>query len=44
AMAKRLPIGRVGRADDIADALRFLMGNGFTTGTTLHVEGGHRLV
>ncbi|TIQ30842.1 MAG: SDR family oxidoreductase [Mesorhizobium sp.] len=44
AMAKRLPAGRVGRPQDIADALRFLIGNGFTTGTTLHVEGGHRLV
>jgi len=44
AMAKRLPAGRVGRPLDIADAIRFLMGNGFTTGTTLHVEGGHRLV
>ncbi|WP_413468317.1 SDR family oxidoreductase [Mesorhizobium sp. B1-1-8] len=44
AMAKRLPVGRVGRPEDIADALRFLIGNGFTTGTTLHVEGGHRLV
>ncbi|TIN60995.1 MAG: SDR family oxidoreductase, partial [Mesorhizobium sp.] len=39
AMAKRLPAGRVGRPEDIADAIRFLMGNGFTTGTTLHVEG-----
>ncbi|MDX8503171.1 SDR family oxidoreductase [Mesorhizobium sp. VK4C] len=44
AMAERLPVGRVGRPEDIADAIRFLMGNGFTTGTTLHVEGGHRLV
>jgi NAD(P)-dependent dehydrogenase (short-subunit alcohol dehydrogenase family) len=44
AMAQRLPVGRVGQADDIADAIGFLMGNGFTTGTTLHVEGGHRLV
>jgi NAD(P)-dependent dehydrogenase (short-subunit alcohol dehydrogenase family) len=44
AMAKRLPVGRVGRPQDIADAIRFLIGNGFTTGTTLHVEGGHRLV
>jgi NAD(P)-dependent dehydrogenase (short-subunit alcohol dehydrogenase family) len=44
AMAKRLPVGRVGRAEDIADAIAFVMGNGFTTGTTLHVEGGHRLV
>ncbi|CDX27203.1 Short-chain dehydrogenase/reductase SDR [Mesorhizobium sp. ORS 3324] len=44
AMAKRLPAGRVGRPEDIADAIHFLMGNGFTTGTTLHVEGGHRLI
>jgi NAD(P)-dependent dehydrogenase (short-subunit alcohol dehydrogenase family) len=44
AMTKRLPVGRVGRPDDIADAISFLMGNTFTTGTVLHVEGGHRLI
>jgi NAD(P)-dependent dehydrogenase (short-subunit alcohol dehydrogenase family) len=44
AMAKRLPVGRIGHPDDIADAICFLIGNGFTTGTTLHVEGGHRLI
>jgi NAD(P)-dependent dehydrogenase (short-subunit alcohol dehydrogenase family) len=44
AMARRLPVGRVGQPDDIADAIGFLMGNAFTTGTTLHVEGGHRLI
>ncbi|MEX2694914.1 SDR family oxidoreductase [Rhizobium mongolense] len=44
AMADRLPVGRVGRADDIADAISFLIGNTFTTGTVLHVEGGHRLI
>ncbi len=44
AMAERLPVGRVGKADDIADAIGFLIGNGFTTGTVLHVEGGHRLI
>lgn len=44
AMAQRLPAGRVGQPDDIADAIRFLMGNRFTTGTVLHVEGGHRLI
>ena len=43
-MAERLPVGRVGAADDIADAFLFLMGNGYTTGEILHVEGGHRLV
>lgn len=44
AMARRLPVGRVGQPEDIADAISFLMGNAFTTGTVLHVEGGHRLV
>lgn len=44
AMAERLPVGRIGQPADIADAIFFLIGNGFTTGTTLHVEGGHRLV
>lgn len=44
AMAAQLPVGRVGTADDIADAIVFLLGNGYTTGTVLHVEGGHRLV
>ncbi len=44
AMARRLPVGRVGQPEDIADAIGFLMDNGFTTGTVLHVEGGHRLI
>lgn len=44
AMAKRLPVGRIGQPDDIASAIRFLMRNGFVTGTVLHVDGGHRLV
>jgi len=43
-MAAQLPAGRVGTADDIADAILFLIGNGYTTGTVLHVDGGHRLV
>ncbi|MFE0016522.1 SDR family oxidoreductase [Mesorhizobium sp. NPDC059054] len=44
AMAARLPVGRIGRPEDIADAIRFLMRNGFVTGTVLHAEGGHRLI
>lgn len=43
-MAERLPVGRVGSGDDIADAIVFLLGNGYTTGTVLDVDGGHRLV
>ncbi|WP_433383041.1 SDR family oxidoreductase [Actinoplanes sp. CA-142083] len=44
AMAAKLPAGRVGRPSDIAQAMRAVMGNEFITGTTVHVEGGHRLV
>ncbi len=43
-MAERLPVGRVGQASDMADAIDFLMHNGFTNGTLLHVDGGHRFV
>jgi NAD(P)-dependent dehydrogenase (short-subunit alcohol dehydrogenase family) len=43
-MAARLPSGRIGKPEDIADAVIFLMNNRFTTGTVLDVDGGHRLV
>ncbi|MEU4220324.1 SDR family oxidoreductase [Actinoplanes sp. NPDC026623] len=44
AMAARLPAGRIGRPADIAKAFEAVMGNGFITGTVVHVDGGHRLV
>jgi NAD(P)-dependent dehydrogenase (short-subunit alcohol dehydrogenase family) len=44
AMAQKLPVGRIGQAADIADGIRFLMRNGFVTGSVLHLDGGHRLV
>jgi NAD(P)-dependent dehydrogenase (short-subunit alcohol dehydrogenase family) len=44
AAAKRLPVRRIGRAEDIAEAVLFLMKNGFTTGITLVVDGGHTLM
>lgn len=44
AMAARLPAGRIGRPEDIAAAFEGVMGNGFITGTVLHVDGGHRLI
>lgn len=40
AIAARLPVGRVGTPDDIAQATLALMTNGFITGTTLDVDGG----
>ncbi len=42
-MAEAAPIGRIGAADELADAVVFLLGNGFTTGAVLDVDGGRRL-
>lgn len=42
-VAGTLPVGRVGQADDLADAALSLMGNGFINGTVLHVDGGGRI-
>jgi NAD(P)-dependent dehydrogenase (short-subunit alcohol dehydrogenase family) len=44
AMARRLPVGRIGRTEDIASAAMLAMTNGFMTGTTVHVDGGHQLI
>jgi NAD(P)-dependent dehydrogenase (short-subunit alcohol dehydrogenase family) len=41
--AKATPAGRVGRAEDIADAIAYLTGASFTTGVVLSVDGGLRL-
>ena len=38
--SKRLPVGRPGRPEEIADAVLFLMKNAFVTGITLTVDGG----
>ena len=37
-----LPVGRAGTARDVAQAVLFLMTNGFVTGTVLDVDGGQR--
>ena len=41
--AKLLPVGRTGTAEDVADAIVFLLDNGFTTGALLDVDGGARM-
>jgi NAD(P)-dependent dehydrogenase (short-subunit alcohol dehydrogenase family) len=38
------PVGRVGQPQDIAQAIAFLIGNGFTTGHVLVCDGGLRWV
>jgi len=42
--SSRLPVKRIGTPEDIADAVLFLMKNGFVTGITLTVDGGHTLI
>jgi NAD(P)-dependent dehydrogenase (short-subunit alcohol dehydrogenase family) len=36
----KLPVGRVGEAEEIAEAYLYLMRNGFSTGQTVVVDGG----
>jgi NAD(P)-dependent dehydrogenase (short-subunit alcohol dehydrogenase family) len=43
-LADKLPVKRVGRPEDVARTVLYLMQNGYTTGTVLYVDGGHRLV
>jgi 3-oxoacyl-[acyl-carrier protein] reductase len=39
-VAARIPVGRAGRGDEIAQAIVLLMGNGYMTGQTIAVNGG----
>jgi NAD(P)-dependent dehydrogenase (short-subunit alcohol dehydrogenase family) len=41
-MGSNLPVGRVGQPSEIAEAILFLLGNGFVTGSVLDVDGGAR--
>lgn len=40
AFAEQTPVGRVGRPEDVAEAVRYLMGAGFVTGSVIKCEGG----
>jgi NAD(P)-dependent dehydrogenase (short-subunit alcohol dehydrogenase family) len=39
-VASSLPVGRVGRPEELAQAYLFLMSNGYITGSVLDVDGG----
>jgi 3-oxoacyl-[acyl-carrier protein] reductase len=39
-VAARIPVGRVGMADEIAQAVLMLVQNGYMTGQTIAVNGG----
>jgi 3-oxoacyl-[acyl-carrier protein] reductase len=38
----RIPIGRLGRSDEVAQATLMVLGNAYMTGQTIHVHGGMR--
>ncbi|TPL54602.1 SDR family oxidoreductase [Mesorhizobium sp. B2-4-6] len=40
--AGKTPVGRIGRAEDVAEAIAFLVSNGFMTGQVLTCDGGLR--
>jgi NAD(P)-dependent dehydrogenase (short-subunit alcohol dehydrogenase family) len=44
AMGTGLPVGRIGRPQEVAEGVVFLMCNGFVTGTVLSIDGGGSLV
>jgi NAD(P)-dependent dehydrogenase (short-subunit alcohol dehydrogenase family) len=39
-----LPVGRIGRPEEVAAGVIFLMSDGFVTGTVLAIDGGGSLV
>jgi NAD(P)-dependent dehydrogenase (short-subunit alcohol dehydrogenase family) len=43
-LAARLPARRLGRPEDIANAVAFLIADNFVTGTVLHAEGAQVLI
>ena len=42
-LAKKLPVGHVGQANEVAEAVLLLLKNTFMTGQTVFVDGGHLL-
>jgi NAD(P)-dependent dehydrogenase (short-subunit alcohol dehydrogenase family) len=42
--AARLPVRRVGKAEDVAHAVLFLVRNGYVNGITLTIDGGRLLL
>jgi NAD(P)-dependent dehydrogenase (short-subunit alcohol dehydrogenase family) len=42
-MTGNLPVGRIGKPDETAEAVHYLIMNSYTTGAVLDVDGGGRL-
>ncbi len=42
-LAAEIPLGRAGTLDDVAQAMEYLLGADYVTGTNINVAGGYRL-
>ncbi|MBI4595742.1 MAG: SDR family oxidoreductase [Candidatus Tectomicrobia bacterium] len=42
-MEESIPVGRIGKPEEIAESVYYLISNGYTTGAILDVDGGRRL-
>ena len=42
-LSKELPVKRIGQPEEIAHTALYLMSNGYTTGSTIFVDGGFLL-
>jgi len=43
AFAAAVPVKRVGRPEDIAQTVLYLMSNSFTSGSSIYIDGGYTL-
>ncbi|AIF53966.1 SDR family oxidoreductase [Pelosinus sp. UFO1] len=43
-LASKLPVQRIGQAEDVAQGVLYLLSSTFVTGTVLHIDGGHSLL
>ena len=44
ALAGEIPLGRLGRPEEVAQAVLYLAGASYTTGQILHVDGGFQII
>ncbi len=39
-LVRNIPLGRLGQPDEVAQAVLMVLGNGYMTGQTIHLNGG----
>jgi NAD(P)-dependent dehydrogenase (short-subunit alcohol dehydrogenase family) len=43
-VSEKIPVKRIGKSKEVAEAVIMLMNNGFINGEVLHIDGGERYV